>query len=229
MKKLQILFTLGLMAITFIGFAQSYLPAVYEFSSEKNSILTLKNGTVLEGTFVQVDHTNGIIKSISFKPGNGEKVQLKEEDILNMYVANTNTNYAEKARSIGKDNMKAWDKSSVDMKKISTGNTYFEQVEIDFRGKRRTMLLQLQASQDQGKVRIYADPWTNTPDGGAPSSYIVKAYNNPAYQVNRWKYAEDFNMIFGDCVPLIGKYKEEQRNWSDFHTHLKEFADCVNK
>lgn len=120
MKKLQILVTLILMTGSFYGFAQAYLPAVYEFSSEKSSVLTLKNGTVLEGTFNQVDQANGIIKSFSFKTVAGETVQLKEEDVLNMYVANSNTNYAEKARTIGKDNMKAWDKSKLDMKKIST-------------------------------------------------------------------------------------------------------------
>jgi len=229
MKRLKILATLCLMAGAFYGFAQSYLPAVYEFSNEKNSVLTLKDGTVLEGTFDKVDQANGIIKSFSFKTTAGESVQLKEEDVLNMYVANSNANYAEKSRTIGKDNMKAWDKSKLDMKKISNGNTYFEQVEIDFRGKKRTMLLQLQASHDQGKIRIYADPWANTAEGMPPSSYIVKAYNNPGYQVNRWKYAEDFNMIFGDCVPLIGNYKEEQRSWADFHKHLQEFADCQKK
>jgi len=226
MKKLQILVTLILMTGSFYGFAQAYLPAVYEFSAEKTSVLTLKNGTVLEGTFNQMDQANGIIKSFSFKTVTGETVQLKEDDVLNMYVANSNTIYAEKARTIGKDNMKAWDKSKLDMKKISNGNTYFEQVEIDFRGKKRTMLLQLQGSFDEGQIKIYADPWANTPERVNPASYIVKAYNNPAYQINRWRYAEDFNMIFGDCIALIGKYKEDQRNWADFHLHLQEFADC---
>ncbi len=229
MKKLQILASLIFMAFSFYGFAQSYLPAVYEFSTEKNSILTLKNGKILEGTFVQMDQSKGIITSFSFKTTEGETVQVKEEDVQDMYVANSNINYAEKARMIGKDNMKAWDKSKLDMKKISSGNTFFEQVEIDFRGKSRTMLLQLQASYDQGRIRVYADPWANTPEGINPSSFIVKAYNNPAYQINRWRYVEDFNMIFGDCVALIGKYKEDQRNWAEFHQHLQEFADCQSK
>jgi hypothetical protein len=222
----------GLMATQM--FAQQFVDAASLFSSNKQAILNLKDGSVVKGFIHDIDRKKGLIEEIVLKDSiTKKKTTYLPEQINNMYLPPSG--YDKLTRASEKiHNFQKWEGDSLNAGYIQEGYAYFENSEVMIKDKKLVLMVQLINPGFSSKIRVYEDPYAAettsygiggiTLAGGDKKSYFVKKGNGVAYKLLKKKYEEEFPKLFGDCPSLVESAKKNL-DWLDFAIHIVKYTN----
>ena len=141
MYKSKFLFILFILCAATIH-AQQLLSPSFGFSHKKTSYVTLKDGTVINGTLKDIDRKKGLVEFVNIEDGAGKKWKLKPEKISLMYLPPTSFDNMGKAMEFTHDAQK-WNSQKLDQDLIHQGYVYFENAKVKIKKKEGEMLMQL--------------------------------------------------------------------------------------
>ncbi len=211
------------------SYAQQFMSGLDRFSSSKPAYLTLNDGTKVEGTIDDLDRKKGNLIEITLK-SDKKKTSYKPNQIKEMYLPGTALGIMNKKIEAGTNVTK-----KLDMDRVSDGYVYFENTEVELKGKVMPLLMQLVNVGFHDKIRVYFDPWaTETMSigfgplkaGGIDRSYFIKVGDKPAYKITKPEYEKgDAKKLFADCPQVINALKDSDE-WNKFERMVYMHYEC---
>lgn len=231
MKKFLFLFIASFM--TFVATAQDdFMDEALRISNDKESYITLNDGTEIVGTVKDLDRKKGLFEEVTIKKEDGKKMTFKPEDIKFMYLPPSGfskfTVGMDKMTDINKINKDASNSSAM----MRPGYFYFETSEVMIKDKKRTLLLQMLNPSFSSKIKVFNDPYAKetmsagiggmTLAGGDSKSYYVKVGDEPAFRLFKKNYDEELVHLYKDCASMKESYPDGLF-WSKFSKHIFAF------
>lgn len=236
MKNLILSFLLCL--ISFSTFAQDdFMDEALRISDEKDSYITLMDGTELVGRVKDLDRKKGLFEEVTIKLEDGKKTKLKPEDIKYMYLPPSGYSKLmtgmENATDINKMQKDASSSSAL----MRPGYFYFESSEVLLKKQKMTLLLQMMNPSFSSKIKVFNDPYAKetmsvgiggmTMAGGDAKSYYVKVGDEPAFRLYKKNYDEELEHLYQSCPALKSQFPDGMF-WSKFAKHVLAYdqSDC---
>lgn len=196
------------------------------FSHKKPAYVTKTDGTQIEGTIDKIKRNKGLLTLVVLEVRN-KKIELNPEEIDHMYLAPSGldklNNDLDQAYTVAK-----WDREDVESDKIKEGYAYFENANVNLKGKVRPLLMQLLNPGFSSKLRVYFDPFAQettrvgfagiTVAGGLDKSYYEQRPGEEAYRLKKKEYKKDFVTFYSDCPEVLKEYGKP--DWEDFPKHV---------
>ena len=215
--------------------AQDFLSPSFTFSHSKTSYITMKNGKEMKGHIKGLKRKKGLIKLVKFEDGEGNKIQLKPEQIKFMYLYPDLSDRINKAKKALTDTKK-WNDEKMDQDLLNQQYVYFETTKVKVKKKKEmTLLMQLLNPSFSKKVKVYHDPFAKETAslgvagikvvGGIAKSYYIKTTGRVAFKVQKKRYKKEFKPMWRKCEAMIKKYTTIK--WEDLAKHITEFTDCT--
>lgn len=191
MKIKPLFLALAFLTCSTLG-TQELLHPIFSFSQKKDSYITIKDGTEFVGRITGLKRKKGLIQEIKYKGEDGKKVKISPDDIKFMYVQATAVdNFGSAVDKI--TDTQRWGEEEVEDELIKEGYSYFENVEVLVKKKKRTLLMQLLNLHFSSKVKIYHDPFAKettslgvgglTVAGGDEKSYLCSVWRRYRFQI----------------------------------------------
>lgn len=213
--------------------AQQLLTPSTTFSHNKESIITLKDGTEIKGELKSLKREKGLIAEVKIADESGKTKKLKPEDINFMYLPPSGLDKLSKAMDALHDVQK-WNDEKMDQDLLNQGYVYFENATVKVKKKQMELLMQLLNPTFSKDVKVYHDPLAKetmsvgvgnvTVAGGNAKSYFIQVGDEVAYKVEKKNYDEEFPKLFGKCSTLAEKYPEKK--WSELTNHIIDYTEC---
>lgn len=236
MKNLILSFLFCL--ISFSTFAQDdFMDEAIRITDEKDSYITLMDGTELVGRVKDLDRKKGLLEEVTIKLEDGKKKKLKPEDIKYMYLPPSGLskyiNAVDKATDINKMQKDASNSKAM----MRPGYFYFESSEVLLKKKKLTLLLQMMNPSFSSKIKVFNDPYAKetmsvgigamTVAGGDAKSYYVKVGDEPAFRLYKKNYDEELEHLYQSCPALKSQFPDGMF-WSKFSKHVLAYdqSDC---
>lgn len=234
MYKTKFLFILFLLSGATIH-AQQLLSPSFGFSHKKTSYVTLKDGTVINGTLKDIDRKKGLIDFVNIEDGAGKKVKLKPEKISIMYLPPTNFDNMGKAMDFAGDAQK-WNSQKLDQDLIHQGYVYFENAKVKVKKKEGELLMQLLNPTFAEKVKVFHDPKAKSSNsvgiGGvtvvgdnAKSYYVQTEDAAAAFKLKKKDYKDQFDAMWQKCPTMKKEFPTSA--WIDLAHHVNAYTNCA--
>lgn len=239
MKQIIVRFSLLVMGFLManLTFAQKFTTPADGFSHKKIAYFTLQDGTELSAFVDKVKRQKGLIAEIEVKDESGKKKTLTPEQIKHMYLPPSGFDKLATTLDKAYDAQKWNQGENINQEYIKEGYVYFEQAEVMLKKGKETLLLQLLNPAFCGSIKVFHDPYAQettsvgiggiTMAGGDDKSYYVSKDGETAFLLKKKNYDETFELLYKDCSEFMKKY--EKFKWSDFDTHVYEYAETCTQ
>ncbi|NLR92163.1 hypothetical protein [Flammeovirga agarivorans] len=238
MKKLL---SIILLLFSQFSFGQSFVPAlsVSGMVSAKSAYVIKNDGTKIEGKVTSASLTNNILKTVTMKTSDGEKMKFKAEDIKQFAVVPKDLFKFEQSMTAGSiKELAGRDFADV----VDQSHVYYEQAILPGK-KNKFALMQLLNPGFDHVVKVYKDPNAKQTGGigvagvkvtgGIDKSYLVcDTGSNRAVLMEKKKYKKEAQkVIFDKCPEVFNKYYAgEKFQWKDFAEHVYVYDQlCADK
>ena len=223
-------FILLLSMVTLGLAAQEFTPGFDRFSKKKPAYVTTMSGEEVSGLIDNISRKKGNIAEIKIEV-NKKLVTFKPEQIKFMYLPATELNMMavkwEAGTNVSKD---------MDMEKVKDGYAFFENTEVNLKGKKQILMMQLVNPGFNDKIKVYFDPYAQESAsmsmgggllkvGGLDKSYFVKKGNAAAEKFTKKEYDENYKSLYAGCASLLKKL-DTKLEWSGFANHVWEYQRC---
>ncbi len=207
--------------------AQDLLTGYRMYSYKKKAYVQRADGKNLEGTLKKLKRKKGLIQLVVIEEASGKSYELEPDQIHHMYLAPAG--FEKFAESLDETtNLTKWDREDVDSDLIKEGYAYFEQAQVDVKGKSMVLLMQLLNPGFSQKLRVYFDPLAQetgrtsvgafTVGGGLDKSYYLMRPDGEAFRMKKKDYKKGFEDFYADCPSLLDTYPTP--DWRDFAKHV---------
>ena len=225
------LFSLSAFALTLclclggrVSAQAALLTPTYQFSKQKTSYITLKNGKELEGNVRDFDRKRGITDYIKLKATDGKTYKLEASKIAHAYLHPSS--FSSMASFFDDLDVQRWDKD-LHEELFKDGYVYLETTRLKMGKKVVEVLIQVLNPHFSEGIRIYFDPNASESAGVAlgpvklvgglaKSYYVKKEGESVATLLRKNEYGKIFAEFYEGCeqVMAFGKPK-----WKDFAQH----------
>ncbi len=238
MKK--ILLIAFFVAIHFTVFSQAFLDGNFDFSTSKESYITLKDSSEVVGFIDKIERKKGLIKQITLKDAKGVKTSYSPDQIDHMYIAPSKWDKFSNGNSKMNDFSK-WDKDmKLNKAHIKAGYALFESSEVIINDEKLVLLMQLLNPAYASKIRVYFDPRASespsfgmgglSMTGGDAKSYYVKKGDAVAFKLAKKNYKDELKNLYGDCSGYETILTEDDKlHWSDLSIHIFNYTNKCNQ
>lgn len=233
MKLKPLFLVLALLVCSTLS-AQELVNPVILFSKQKDSYVTMQDGSELVGLITGVKRNKGLIREIKFTGSDGQKQKINPDKIQHMYVQPTALDKLSNALDKATDTQR-WEEESINHDLLKEGYVYYENAEVLVKKKKRTLLMQLLNPHFGAKVKVYHDPLARETAsagiggfkvaGGDAKSYYVQFGDEAAFKLEKKRYRKMFDELYKDCPSTVRKYSDSV-NWGDLPEHITSFTDC---
>jgi hypothetical protein len=221
--------------IGMVAFAQDFLPSYDRFSSKSPVFLMLEDGSKITGTLMEVDRKKQQIETVTVQDSAGNVRKLAASDIKSAYLKPSAYS------KIGNDYMNAmkvqkWDDDYIKPELIAEGYCYFEKANVELKGEKSTLLLQMLNPGFGSRIKVFYDPYAQETGGfgmgdikltgGDDKSYYVQVGDKTAVRAKKKDYDRLYKDFYADCPAFIEKIAKDLK-WNDFAKHIYAYtAEC---
>ncbi|MBT2162220.1 hypothetical protein [Zobellia barbeyronii] len=212
-------------------------PAYSSYSRKKPAYVTLKDGTKLEADIKDVDRKKGQINEIKFIKPDGEKVRVKAEEIVDLYMAPSGLEKLNNQGNFMNDATK-WGKTDAS-KYMNKGYTMYTNQMVSLKNKKKEeeYLMQVVNPKYSQFIEVYSDPWAKQTAsigiggmklaGGIAKSYYIKKGDEKVLWLTKKDFDEHFESLFMDNDKFKAKYGGEKFKWSLLGVYILDYTEFL--
>ncbi|MFZ9504147.1 MAG: hypothetical protein ACO263_06210 [Cyclobacteriaceae bacterium] len=193
----------------------------------KPAIVTLADGTEVNGKFSAGVLNMGYLDRITIKGEDGEKMKIKPEEIVRVLI---------KASGLAKLSMLASSSSSIKEATKRDFNEIKNRDYIIFETAQRAnksgslRLMQLLNPGFDSKIKVFANPNASQTTGigvggikitgGEDKSYLMVKGGDKAVIVRKGSYKKNFEELYKTCPEMLKAFQGEKIQWDDVAGHV---------
>lgn len=208
---------------------EDFMDDALRISGEKDSYITLMDGTELVGKVKSLNRKKGLFTKVVLEFEDGKKRTLMPNEIDFMYLPPSGfSKFATTMEKSGDLNKMGRD-SKASKAMMRPGYFYFESSEVIVKKKTMTLLLQMLNPATSSKIKVFNDPYSQktmsvgiggmTVAGGDDKSYYVKIGDEPAFRLYKKNYDEEWGHLYNNCRELLREFPDGLK-WSKFSDHI---------
>ncbi len=212
-------------------------PAYSSYSRKKPAYVTLKSGEKVEADIKDVDRKKGQINEIKFIKPDGEKLRVKAEEIVDLYMAPSGLEKMSQQSNFMNDATK-WGKSDAS-KYLNKGYTMYTNQMVSLKNKKQEaeFLMQVINPKFSQYIEVYSDPFAKQTSsigiggmklaGGIAKSYYIKKGDQKVLWLTKKDFDEHFESLFMDNDKFKAKYADHKFKWSLLGVYILDYTEFL--
>lgn len=203
--------------------AQTFISAVSEFQPSNECIMTLLDGTVVEGKFGSAFINNGYLSSITVKGADGSKHKHKAETVQELKVK---MGFLAKMDAANEGSSSLSEAFKTDYKEIINREYIIYRQALLPKKKDKFRLMQLVNPGFDSRVQVFDDPGGKESGGiagitgGKEKSYLVVVDGKKSVKVKKGDYKKQFGNIYQNCPELVEVIGDRKIKFWDMAAHV---------
>lgn len=212
-------------------------PAYSSYSRKEPAYVTLKDGNKFEADIKDVDRKKGQINEIKFIKPDGEKIRVKADEVLDLYMSPSGLEKLSQQTNFINDATK-WGKSDAS-KYLNKGYTMYTNQMVSLKNKKdeAEFLMQVVNPRFSQYIQVFSDPFAKETmsigvgsmklAGGIAKSYYIKKGDEKVLWLTKKDFDKHFESLFMDNDKFKAKYADQKFKWSLLGVYVLDYTEFL--